>query len=434
MAQKNLTDDERRAIYQHLLAKSVNCKLPRGSITNAANRWNKSRYTIHRIWKRGQESRNSSNSPGNVDSHIKSKSGRKANDVSVIQSKVSKLSLIERKTLRSMASASGIPKSTLHRARKNGALLRHSSSTKPKLTDAHKMKRMQFALSFVRYSRHSSQYEFHNMFDTVHIDEKWFNMYRDKENFYLTPNESAPHRTTQSKKFIGKVMFLCALARPRYDHHRKTSFDGKIGIWPFVREEAAVRNSRHRPAGTLEMKPIKVTKEVYSAALVEKVFPAIRTKFPFQKHVKVRLQQDNARPHISPDDGYALQSTSSGSVKIELVCQPPNSPDMNVLDLGFFNSIQSMQLRTYSNSVRQLVDNVNRAYENYPSSKVTDVFITYQSVLEDTLRVNGDNNFKLRHGLKSGMNADQKSAFNLSCNESVYKLALDYVKNHASAP
>lgn len=71
---------------------------------------------------------------------------------------------------------------------------------------------------------------------------------------------------------------------------------------------------------------------------------------------------------------------------------------MNVFDLGFFNFLHSVHLRTYSNSVLQFVENVNITYYNYPSSKLTDLFITFQSVLEYTPRKNSDN--KIRHGPK----------------------------------
>ena len=37
-----------------------------------------------------------------------------------------------------------------------------------------------------------------------------------------------------SKQHIKKVMFLCATARPRFDHGRNAWFDGKLGIWPIV--------------------------------------------------------------------------------------------------------------------------------------------------------------------------------------------------------
>ena len=48
------------------------------------------------------------------------------------------------------------------------------------------------------------------------------------------PEEEDPVRTIQNKNFIGKVMFLVALARPRYDDEGNLTFDGKIGCWAMV--------------------------------------------------------------------------------------------------------------------------------------------------------------------------------------------------------
>ncbi|ETV68359.1 hypothetical protein H257_15680 [Aphanomyces astaci] len=38
-----------------------------------------------------------------------------------------------------------------------------------------------------------------------------------------------PTSRVKSKRFITKVMFLAAVARPRYDFHNKAMFDGKTG-------------------------------------------------------------------------------------------------------------------------------------------------------------------------------------------------------------
>jgi len=35
---------------------------------------------------------------------------------------------------------------------------------------------------------------------------------------------------------IGKVMLLSAVARPIYDDEGNCIFDGKLGVWPFVRK------------------------------------------------------------------------------------------------------------------------------------------------------------------------------------------------------
>ncbi|KAG2937904.1 hypothetical protein PC117_g11505 [Phytophthora cactorum] len=55
-------------------------------------------------------------------------------------------------------------------------------------------------------------------------------------------------------------MFLTAVARPRCDLATGIQFDGKLGIWPFVEQRAAIRDSERRPAGTIETKSINVTK------------------------------------------------------------------------------------------------------------------------------------------------------------------------------
>ena len=92
------------------------------------------------------------------------------------------------------------------------------------------------------------------MYEYVHIDEKWFYITKQNTGYYLVPGEPDPIRTCKSKRFVTKVMFMAAVARPRYDHHRNKMFDGKIGIWPFAFQDVAQRNSRNRPAGTLVTK------------------------------------------------------------------------------------------------------------------------------------------------------------------------------------
>lgn len=77
---------------------------------------------------------------------------------------------------------------------------------------------------------------FIDMQNIVHIDEKWFNATMKNKTFYLVFNEDEPVRCVQNKNAIDKVMFLSALAKPRYDEEGNCYFDVKIGIWPFVRK------------------------------------------------------------------------------------------------------------------------------------------------------------------------------------------------------
>ncbi|KAK9697940.1 hypothetical protein RND81_08G071200 [Saponaria officinalis] len=175
-------------------------------------------------------------------------------------------------------------------------------------------------------------------------------MTRTTTKFYMLPNEPRPHRACQSKRFISKIMFMEAVARPRYDKDGVVLFDGKIGIFPFIYEAEALRSSKNREKGTLEVKPIEsITKEIIKQCLIEKVIPAIKAKWPLDASRRIYIQKDNAKPHISPQDLDFLNVVKSDGFDIDLVCQPPNSPDLNILDLGFFRSIQTLNIKSASN-------------------------------------------------------------------------------------
>ena len=90
----------------------------------------------------------------------------------------------------------------------------HTSSLKPTLTEENKMSRMELALSFVDKNNTS---KFENMEDLIHVDEKWFYLTKDGQRFIIAADEEEPYRHVQHKSFLTKIMFLCAVARPRYD-------------------------------------------------------------------------------------------------------------------------------------------------------------------------------------------------------------------------
>ena len=74
---------------------------------------------------------------------------------------------------------------------------------------------------------------------------------------------------------------MAAVAQPRYDPHRKTMFNGKIGIWPFVTHEPAKRNSKNREKGTMVTKCIpNINRNKTRKMLVKNVIPAIKKKWP----------------------------------------------------------------------------------------------------------------------------------------------------------
>ncbi|KAL7137766.1 hypothetical protein ABFS83_10G115100 [Erythranthe nasuta] len=145
---------------------------------------------------------------------------------------------------------------------------------------------------------------FTGMFSFVHIDEKLFQMTKRSENYYLLPDEEDPLRTCKIKHFIGKVMFLAFVARPRFDAQGNETFSGKIGVFPLVTRDPAKRTSVNRFVGTLETKPIPlVNRDVIRSYLIEKVLPAIKEKWPIEdSNYPIFIQQDNARTHIDLTD------------------------------------------------------------------------------------------------------------------------------------
>lgn len=107
------------------------------------------------------------------------------------------------------------------------------------------------------------------------------------------------------------------------------------------------------------------------------------------------MQQDNAGPHILEGDPVVGAAGRRGGWKIRVTCQPPRSPDLNVLDLGLFHSLQSIQYQDSSFTVEQLVDTVVRSFERLPSETIDKCFVTLQGVVAKVIDHLGHNDYKL---------------------------------------
>ncbi|KAF0694849.1 Aste57867_14313 [Aphanomyces stellatus] len=294
---RDLTSEEREAILREICLKSSGSymdRLPKGFGRELATKYNCNETTIRRIHARAKEQgATSGNMKVSVANKKKGKVGRKhAFTAAQIKAKLLQVPLANRTTLRAITEQSGISMGTLHRCLKLGLFRAHSNAIRPILSDANKYCRMKHALSFV-----SSDMVMNDMLNYVHLDEKWFYLSKATRTFYLVPGEREPERKCKSKRFITKVMFLSAVARPRYIHDTGLWWDGKIGTWPFVESVTAQRASVNRPAGTYETKPITVTKDVYREFIVDKVLPAIAAKWPKIDRT-VLLQHDNARARM----------------------------------------------------------------------------------------------------------------------------------------
>jgi hypothetical protein len=219
-----------------------------------------------------------------------------------------------------------INKTSLSRIQKHGVIKRQTNAINSFLKEENKIERLRFCLSMLESSTLSHDPTFKTMHNIVHIDEKWFYMTKKSTNYYLLPEEDEPHRTWQSKKLIGKVMFLATMTLPRFDAEGKLTFDGKISVFPFTTKELAKRNNANRVARTLVTKPITSdNRDISRMFLIEKVVPAKKEKWPRDEiSYPIFIQQDNAKCHISENDKEFHDIATKDGFDIRLMCQPPN--------------------------------------------------------------------------------------------------------------
>ncbi|KAL4347250.1 hypothetical protein GQ457_17G012040 [Hibiscus cannabinus] len=270
---------------------------------------------------------------------------------------------------------------------------------------------------------------FIGMFNIVHIDEKWFYLSKTSEKYYLHPDEVEPCHTCKSLRFITKVMFLAAVARPYFDASSNCVFSGKIGIFPFVFKEPTKRNSKNRQVGTLKTKPIlSMIKDVTISCLIDKVLHAIRAKCPSYSDKTIFIQQDNAKPHIGVDDEEFLQVVSVDDFNFHLFFQPPNSPDLNVLDLGYFRPIQSLQHQESSTTIDELVKAVEKSFDELAAESLNNVFLSLQFCMIETMKIKGGNNYRLPHLSKQRLERNGELPIQLHCDQDTVQEALLHIQ------
>jgi hypothetical protein len=145
-------------------------------------------------------------------------------------------SLQRRGTIRHLDKAINIARSTLHRWFKEGMLRCHSNSLKPLLKAKNINDRLLWCLAMIDPSSLPDDPKFYEMLNVIHVDEKWYNVSKRNRKFYLLPDEEDPHRTVQKKNAIDKVMFFSGVALPRWNDEGVCTFDGKLGMWAFVKK------------------------------------------------------------------------------------------------------------------------------------------------------------------------------------------------------
>ena len=438
-----MTAADKKAAYSMLVALSIDQQPPRAAFSAVAACFDVHRTTTARLWKQiqskipnlptNQDDDDGSYNGDNIllDKHIPSaafdtnmsarRKGKFKHDRDDVQAKVAAIPFSKRRRTRMLAAQLETPQSSLmYILKEKGSVFRrHSNALKPKLTEENQQARLQFALSKINLNtttpaRHGPpQPKFNTLFDEVHVDEKWFYLCRDGENYIIVYGEEPPKRHVSHKSHITKVMFLCAQARPRRLHNG-TWWDGKIGIWPIGEYTVAQRTSVNRPAGADEFTKQSIDRDKCREMMINDVVPAIQSRFPTSEQSRYGttcIQQDGAPSHIptkNEDDMWFEEMEALGlSDSIKLVAQPANSPDVNVNDLGFFNALQAMYHSYCPMNSLELIEMVTMCYNEYPTNKINRIWLTYQSCLNEIIKCNGHNNCKIPH-----MNKDRLERLN----------------------
>lgn len=251
----------------------------------------------------------------------------------------------------------------------------------------------------------------------VHVDEKWFFAHRLNQRVWVRRGEEQRAIPLQSKSHITKVMFLAAIAKPVPEQ----GFDGRIGLYPIAELRPAARRSSNRPKGTNEWHSLPMNATRFKEMLKANVVPDV-LRLTGEWVQRVVIQMDNAGGHgggradISTTTLRELNSWArdlpqqlkdlcpQGPPKIEFIAQPPKSPDLNVLDLGIWTSLQvavdnvKNQKGLVSPTVSELVECCQSAWAAWPAmEKLTKIWQTLENILSYVAEANGGNDYKLLH-------------------------------------
>mmetsp|Transcript_31106 Transcript_31106/g.95180 ORF Transcript_31106/g.95180 Transcript_31106/m.95180 type:complete len:312 (-) Transcript_31106:201-1136(-) len=301
-------------------------------------------------------------------------------------------------TFAEIEEALGLPRATVCRHMKRNKWRIVGKSTRPALSDAMREARYEWAQNNVG----------NPWVEHVDLDEKWFYVYTHTGKLKLPPGAEKPKQRLCSKRyFIGKVMLLCAIARPDARHN----FDGLVGAWRVCEQVPARHGDRRTGLKKGEMRTIDVAMDAnkFESMMRNLVIPAIRDKLKNAKTITV--QMDNATPHKSKskDKNDTMEKRLQDVLKaprlrgkqhgpdIVFLRQVPNSPDTNACDLGFFKSIDSRLPKRRDFNLDRFTQQCLESFRAYPPEKLNALFDTKSRVLLSIVEAEGGNDYALPH-------------------------------------
>ena len=273
----------------------------------------------------------------------------------------------------------------------------------------------------------------------IDIDEKWWDMLR-KRAVKVHPGQQRRARVqTKSKRFVQKVMGLCAVARPCGD------FDGRIGMYRCAREKVAQRRSKFHERGDVCDEDCDVEAHMFHELVTEKLIPDIYRKMADFDIVFV--QMDGARPHVKCMDALNAAGKERKRIDgkqapmIKFVLQPSNSQDSNLNDLCLFRSLSKFVLE-HEREIEHSAANkdefwnlmVEQYHEYHDRERLQRCWVVKTAVTKCILDANGTNNYKLPHGIKHEEPISVDLTFDSDDMNDPVARTLDYEGLRASLP
>ena len=295
---------------------------------------------------------------------------------------------------------------TLHKYAKKLNVRFGKSFVKPLLKPIHLINRLRFILGELEEAGEGAEigdYQLTPFENVIHVDEKWFYATRQHRRYRHFPgDEHFPDEEAQHKNAIQKIMFLCAVGVPQQPPPPYAYFDGKIGMFPLVDEILAKRNSVNRPAGTPILSPLSLTAEEYLIQITQPggLLDKIKDKMPWMQNFTIKIQHDNAKPHVGKGNDFYLNVAGyEDGWDIKLFTQPSQSPDLNVLDLSLFHSLQrgADKIRGPGKTLVDIRNSVLEYWNNFDAAKLLRSFAVLAEIKRQILLAGGKNTYKIPH-------------------------------------
>lgn len=100
---------------------------------------------------------------------------------------------------------------------------------------------------------------------------------------------------------------------------------------------------------------------------------------------------------------------------------------MNILDLCFFRSIQSLALESTPNTLKELILSVERDYDAYQAKNLAKASVPLQTVLVEVMKEGGGNRYKIKHMGKDKILKEGPLPKALPCDGELYQRTLELI-------